>query len=87
MAEEHFVKGFEGFLEFIKDFKSDGKMVNVLFSGEKDEKVNLVRHLIKFNLSNMNHRRRFLGALIASKPNRLSKKPWTSMVKTQFWFM
>lgn len=39
MAEEHFVKGFEGFSEFIKDFKSNGKIVNVLFSGEKDEKV------------------------------------------------
>lgn len=39
MAEEHFVKGFDGFFELIKDFKSDGRLVNVLFSGEKDEKV------------------------------------------------
>lgn len=37
MVEEHFVKGYEEFIEFIKDFKSDGRIVNVLFSGEKKD--------------------------------------------------
>ena len=40
MAEQHYVKGYDGFFEFIKDFKvPDGKIVNVLFSGEKDDKA------------------------------------------------
>lgn len=42
MAEQHHVKGFEGFMEFIKGFKADGKIVNVLFSGEKDKDVNIL---------------------------------------------
>lgn len=39
MAEQHFVKGYSGFIEFFKDFKVGDKVVNVLFSGEKDGKV------------------------------------------------
>lgn len=40
MAEQHFVKGYEGFIAFIKDFKPAGKIVNVLFTGEKDPSGN-----------------------------------------------
>lgn len=36
MAEQHFVKGYDCFLAFIKDFKPADRVVNVLFSGEKD---------------------------------------------------
>lgn len=39
MTEQHHVKGYEGFIQFIKDFKAGGKLVNVLFSGEKDSNV------------------------------------------------
>lgn len=39
MAETYHVKGYDGFLELMKDFKCEGKMINVWFSGEKDEKV------------------------------------------------
>lgn len=41
MAEKHHVKGYEAFLQFMKDFKAADKVVNVLFSGAKDEKVSL----------------------------------------------
>jgi hypothetical protein len=34
MAEKHAVTGYDGFVEFIKGFKSD-KVINVLFTGEK----------------------------------------------------
>jgi hypothetical protein len=34
MAEEHHTTGYEGFVEFMKQFKSD-KIINILFSGEK----------------------------------------------------
>lgn len=40
MADEHKVKGYDGFIQFIKDFKNvEGKIVNVLFSGAKDLQV------------------------------------------------
>lgn len=41
MAEKHHVKGYESFVQFMKDFKAEDKIVNVLFSGAKDEKVSL----------------------------------------------
>lgn len=41
MAEKHHVKGYDGFVQFMKDFKAADKVVNVLFSGAKDEKVSL----------------------------------------------
>lgn len=41
MADEHKVKGYDGFIQFIKDFKTEGKIVNVLFSGAKDAQVSL----------------------------------------------
>lgn len=34
MAENHKVTGYEGFTEFMKNFKSD-KMINILFTGAK----------------------------------------------------
>lgn len=43
MAEEHKVKGYDGFIQFLKDFKAEGKIVNVLFSGAKDAQVRLTR--------------------------------------------
>lgn len=41
MAEQHHVKGFEGFMQFMKDFKTGDKLINVLFSGQKDDQVSL----------------------------------------------
>lgn len=43
MLEVHQVKGYEQFVEFMKTFDSKGKIVNVLFSGEKDCKVSFPR--------------------------------------------
>lgn len=37
MAEKFNVEGFEGFVEFIKDLKIEGKIVNILFTGTKTE--------------------------------------------------
>lgn len=39
MAEQHHVKGFEEFMQFVKDIKAGDQLINVLFSGEKDDKV------------------------------------------------
>lgn len=39
MAEEHHVKGYDGFVQFMKDFDTKDKIINILFSGEKDEQV------------------------------------------------
>ncbi|XP_055586232.1 thioredoxin domain-containing protein 17-like [Uranotaenia lowii] len=35
MVQKHYVAGFEGFLNFIKDFLPDGQVINVLFTGAK----------------------------------------------------
>lgn len=35
MAEEHSVAGYENFIEFMKNFSSSKKEINILFSGEK----------------------------------------------------
>lgn len=39
MAEKHHVKGYDAFVLFMKDFKAADKVVNVLFSGAKDDEV------------------------------------------------
>ncbi|CRL03021.1 CLUMA_CG016468, isoform A [Clunio marinus] len=38
MVDKHFVEGFEDFMKFVKDFKAEEKVVNILFTGKKDEK-------------------------------------------------
>lgn len=47
MAEKHHVKGYEGFVTFIEEFEPEGKIVNVLFSGEKDDKVRQVIYVFR----------------------------------------
>jgi hypothetical protein len=39
MAEHFKVAGYDGFVEFMKNLKSGSKIVNVYFSGAKDENV------------------------------------------------
>ena len=50
MAEEIKVTGYEEFVQFMKDFKNpEGKIVNILFTGKKDENVG--RKISKYSLS------------------------------------
>lgn len=35
MVIESFIQGYDKFLEFFQNFDSEGKIVNILFSGEK----------------------------------------------------
>ncbi|XP_019541347.2 thioredoxin domain-containing protein 17 [Aedes albopictus] len=35
MVQKHYVAGYENFVTFMKDFKSNGQVVNVLFTGAK----------------------------------------------------
>lgn len=42
MAEKFIVKGYEEFVEMMKDLKTEGKIVNVLFTGEKNENVSSI---------------------------------------------
>lgn len=37
MVQKHSVAGYENFVSFMKDFQSNGQMVNILFSGAKLE--------------------------------------------------
>uniref|UniRef100_U5EXP8 Thioredoxin domain-containing protein 17 n=1 Tax=Corethrella appendiculata TaxID=1370023 RepID=U5EXP8_9DIPT len=37
MVNEHKVAGYENFKSFMKDFKSNGAAINILFTGEKDK--------------------------------------------------
>lgn len=40
MAEKSKVTGYDEFVQFMKDFKSpEGKIVNILFTGKKNENV------------------------------------------------
>lgn len=75
MAKQHSIKGYEGFLQFIKEYQSDGKIINVLFSGEKDEKARGNKHIIKLLPFNISFYLRVLpGVLTVWKLNRLSKR-------------
>jgi hypothetical protein len=42
MAENFKVAGYDGFVQFMKNLNAGGKIVNVLFTGAKDEKVRKV---------------------------------------------
>ncbi|XP_055640458.1 thioredoxin domain-containing protein 17-like [Toxorhynchites rutilus septentrionalis] len=37
MVQKHTVAGYESFLAFMRDFPSDGQIINVLFTGAKQE--------------------------------------------------
>lgn len=39
MAEKFKVTGYEAFVQFMKELKTEGKIVNILFTGAKDENV------------------------------------------------
>lgn len=41
MVEKHNVKGYEGFFDLMKKLKAGEKVINVLFSGAKDENVSV----------------------------------------------
>lgn len=85
MAEQHNVKGYEGFLSFIKDFKAGEKVVNILFTGEKDSKVNIALDINRFQvLSHVCDYREFPGVQIALKLSHSLMKLWTNMESRQF---
>lgn len=52
MAEKFKVTGYESFVQFMKELKSEGKIVNVLFTGAKNENVSKLSEtacLVRFN--------------------------------------
>lgn len=75
MAEKHHVKGYDGFVEFMKDFKANGKILNILFSGEKDDKVRICKefdfYFYNAGCSNNLFLREHHGAQIALKRSLL----------------
>jgi hypothetical protein len=70
MAETFKVAGYDGFVQFMKNLNAGGKIVNVLFTGAKDEKVRIGWGSEQENLEGSSMRRifglRFDGVLSVS---------------------